>query len=411
MRFPSHPGGLAGLVLHVPDLAAAQPFLHGVLHALGYGRTSRGDDWILWARDGAQVLAQQAAAPDEAVRGVGVQLRAPSRAVVDALHARALAENWRVVAPPAERPYASGYYSVTLAGPEELGLTLEVVHALDDLPDLMDGGEWARLSGADGITLGGYLHRPHGKAAASVVVIPGYGLDAMATSWTAARLAREGFAALSLSQRGWLGSDGDEDQGLRQPDDALAGRGRVAAWAAGLRRPGCPAGLLARRAGRAACSGPARGGAAGGGRVLPLHGPSRLGTGQRGAGHRRLPGRLRGVREHGGLLARDRREPHPLPGAADPRRRGHDGAGDAKPGHGGRQSRDPPGGGGRRHARLHGRAVCGRAGAHGGVPARVPPPRFGPGAVTTPIPRGLRRLLRPAGPDDAAGRLASSGTS
>lgn len=240
MRFPSHPGGLAGLTLYVPDLAAAEPFLHGVLHALGYGRTNRGEGWMLWAREGAQVLAQQAASPDEVVSGVGVQLRAASRAAVDELHARALAESWRVLAPPAERPYAAGYYSVALAGPEDLGVVLEVVHAWDDLPELRDGGERVQLPGADGITLGGYLYRPDGEAVAGVVVMPGYGSDATATSWTAAQLAREGFAALSLSKRGWLGSGGDEDQGLRQPDDALA----AAAW---LRsRPGCagPVALL-----------------------------------------------------------------------------------------------------------------------------------------------------------------------
>ena len=226
MRFPSQPGCIAGLTLYVPDLLAAQPFLHGVLHALGYGRTSGGEGWVLWAREGAQVLVQQAASADNAARGVGVQLRAASRADVDRLHARAVAENWRVIARPEERPYAAGYYSVALAGPAELDVVLEIIHAWDDLPDLQDGGERVRLPGADGIMLGGYLHRPRGAVLASVVVMPGYGSDATATSWAASRLARDGFAALSLSKRGWLGSGGAEDQGLRQPDDAL----EAAAW-------------------------------------------------------------------------------------------------------------------------------------------------------------------------------------
>lgn len=167
MRFPSHPGGLAGLTLDVPDLAAAQPFLRGVLHA-------------------------------------------------------------------------PGYYSIALEGPDSLGVALEVVHAWDDLPELRDGGERVRLPGADGITLGGYLHRPADGAVAGVVVMPGYCSDATATSWTAAQLAREGFAALSLSKRGWLGSEGDEDQGLRQPDDTLAAAGWLRA------QPGCggPVALL-----------------------------------------------------------------------------------------------------------------------------------------------------------------------
>ncbi len=235
MRFPSHPGGLAGLALDVPDLLAAEPFLHGVLHPLGYGRTHRDEGWVLWARDGAQVLVRQAATPGTAVRGVGVQLRAASRAAVDALAARALENSWRILAAPAERPYAPGYYSVVLGGPESLGVSLEVVHAWDDLPEARHGGERVRLPGANGVELGGYLFRPKGTAAAGIVLLHGYGADATWTSWTGALLAKEGFAALCLSQRGWLGSDGDEDQGLHQPDDALA----AAAWLQA--QPGCDA--------------------------------------------------------------------------------------------------------------------------------------------------------------------------
>lgn len=240
MRFPSHPGCIAGLNLHVHDLGTAEPLLHPVLHALGYGRTNGGQGWVLWAREGAQVLAREIADPDMAVRGVCVQLRAASRTTVDAVAASASENGWRILEVPADRPYAPGYYSVVLEGPDQLRLTLEIVHAWDDLPDANDGGHRVRIPGAEGVQLGGYLFHPEGPALASVIILHGYGGDATWTTWTGRLLAKDGFAALCLSQRGWLGSTGDEDQGLHQPDDALA----AVAW---LRsQPGCdgPVALL-----------------------------------------------------------------------------------------------------------------------------------------------------------------------
>ena len=239
MRFPSHLG-VAGLTLEVASLRVAEPLLHGVLHALGYGRTAGDEDWVLWAREGAQVIVRQADAPDQAVRGVSVQLRAASRIAVDAVCAAARDTGWRLLHEPANRPFAAGYYSGVLGGAEALGLTIEIVHAWDDLPETCEGGQRVRVPGVDGVQLSGYLFRPEGPAAAGVIILHGYGGDATSTGWTGAQFAKEGFAALSLSQRGWLGSTGDEDQGLRQPDDALA----ALAW---LRsQPGChgPVALL-----------------------------------------------------------------------------------------------------------------------------------------------------------------------
>ncbi len=240
MRYPSYPGCLAGISLDVLDLAAAEPLLHPVLHALGFGRINRDESWVLWAREGAQVLARQTSDPDAAVRGVCVQLRAASRAAVDAVTASASETGWRVLEVPANRSYAPGYYSVVLGGPDQLRFLLEVVHAWDALPEANDGGQQVRVPGADGVQLGGYLFHPSGRALASIIILHGYGGDATWTAWTAKLLANDGFAALCLSQRGWLGSTGDEDQGLRQPDDALA----AVAW---LRsQPGCdgPVALL-----------------------------------------------------------------------------------------------------------------------------------------------------------------------
>ncbi|WP_376100687.1 alpha/beta fold hydrolase (plasmid) [Roseomonas sp. CCTCC AB2023176] len=229
MRFPSQHGAIAGLVLHVADLTTATPLLRGVLGALGYGRTNAGPGWTFWAREGAQVLVREVASGEPVMAGVTVQLRAPDRATVDRLHAVALEDGWRVAEPPAEHPYAPGYYSVVLALPDGSGPLLEVVHPLSDLPEDRHGGERVRLPGADGVTLRGYLFRPapgDGGARPGIVVLHGYGADATWTTFTGARLGEAGFAALCLSQRGWLGSEGDEDQGLRQPDDALA----AAAW-------------------------------------------------------------------------------------------------------------------------------------------------------------------------------------
>ncbi len=222
MRFPSYPGGLAGLTIDVASLSFAEPLLHGVLHALGYGRINRGEDWVLWAREGAQIVAQQAVAPGQDVRGVTLQLRAASRADVNAVCASARQRGWRMLDEPADRPFAPGYYSGVLGAPEGLALKLSIVHAWDDLPESCAGGQRVRVPGVDGVELGGYLYSTDAPVAASVIILHGYGSDATWTGWIGALLAQEGFAALSLSQRGWLGSTGDEDQGLRQPDDVLA---------------------------------------------------------------------------------------------------------------------------------------------------------------------------------------------
>ncbi|AWN49437.1 hypothetical protein DK419_26390 [Methylobacterium terrae] len=218
MRFPSQPGLIAGLSLQVTSLERATPFWRAILHPLGFGRTGGAADHCLWAREGAQVLIWER---QPSSSGTRLMLRAPDRTSVDALCAAGVAAGGSLVMEPAARPFATGYYSGIVADPD--GIRIELVHALNDLPG-QDGAERVRMPGVDDVTLGGYLFRPDGAEAprAGVVVLPGYGSDATVHVRDGRNLARAGLAALCLSQRGWLGSTGDEDQGFRQPDDVLA---------------------------------------------------------------------------------------------------------------------------------------------------------------------------------------------
>ncbi len=81
-----------------------------------------------------------------------------------------------------------------------------------------------RISVADGISLEAYLHRPlgNGRAFPTVVVLHGWGGSAKETNYTAQLLTASGFAALTVSMRGWGGSDGVDDCGLEQATDTVA---------------------------------------------------------------------------------------------------------------------------------------------------------------------------------------------
>ena len=217
MRFPSQPGLIAGLSLQVTSLERATPFWCAILRPLGFGRTGGGPDHCLWAREGAQILLWERQTPSSGTR---LMLRVPDQARVDALCAAGVASGGSLVMKPAARPFAPGHYSGILADPD--GIRVELVHAFDDLP-AQDGAERVRVPGADGVVLGGYLFRPESTVPrAGVIALHGYGSDATALASDGRDLARAGVVALCLSQRGWLGSTGDEDQGFRQPDDVLA---------------------------------------------------------------------------------------------------------------------------------------------------------------------------------------------
>jgi len=76
-----------------------------------------------------------------------------------------------------------------------------------------------------GVMLSGWLFPPStpGRAAAAVIVLHGWrprgAWGALDVADVARELAAEGYAALALSLRGWPGSGGEDDGGLRQPDD------------------------------------------------------------------------------------------------------------------------------------------------------------------------------------------------
>lgn len=89
--------------------------------------------------------------------------------------------------------------------------------------------------GADGVVLGGILHRPDASGARpAIVVLHGWqapGTNGAATvEARAQRYAADGYVALALSLRGWPPSGGADDCGLRQPDDVV----RAVDWMRGL---------------------------------------------------------------------------------------------------------------------------------------------------------------------------------
>jgi dipeptidyl aminopeptidase/acylaminoacyl peptidase len=75
-----------------------------------------------------------------------------------------------------------------------------------------------------GVALGGYLFKPQAGQPPYPALILLHGFPGHAHNMAGlARLASaNGYVALALSLRGWLGSEGESDQGLRQPLDVLA---------------------------------------------------------------------------------------------------------------------------------------------------------------------------------------------
>lgn len=219
MRFPNQPGGLAAITIAVTSLNETASFWRGVLHPLGYGRIGEWPGSVVWAREGAQILVQEAT---DASNHIGIMLRADSREQVEAIHNAAIVNNWPIKEAPSAKPIAPGYYDCVLAVPGAEGIRISIAHAWEDLPERQDA-ERIRIAGADpDVFLGAYLFKPATAIDRAVIVLHGYGSDATATAHFGARLADAGWTALCLSQRGWLGSTGREDQGLRQPDDVLS---------------------------------------------------------------------------------------------------------------------------------------------------------------------------------------------
>lgn len=84
-----------------------------------------------------------------------------------------------------------------------------------ELPDLP--GSRRLMLPVNGVTLGGYGFAR--EEAPGVVVLHGWGQDASDMAWAARALHEAGFAVRCLSLRGWRGSSGCDDYGVRQPDD------------------------------------------------------------------------------------------------------------------------------------------------------------------------------------------------
>jgi len=97
-----------------------------------------------------------------------------------------------------------------------------VAHRWEGLPDLPDA-EQVQVPG-HGVTLGGYFFKPQAGQPPypAVILLHGFAGHAHNLVGPARLTAANGYAVLALSLRGWLGSEGESDQGLRQPLDILA---------------------------------------------------------------------------------------------------------------------------------------------------------------------------------------------
>jgi len=146
---------------------------------------------------------------------------AESRAQVDQVYAEVKEAGAQILQPPQELDYlAPGSYSMGFRDPD--GVPIEVIHRWDELPDLADA-EQVKVPG-HGVTLGGYFFKPQAGQPPypALILLHGFASHAHAMAGLARAAANNGYAALALSLRGWLGSDGENDSGLRQPLDVLA---------------------------------------------------------------------------------------------------------------------------------------------------------------------------------------------
>lgn len=219
---PHAPSGYAGLAVAVADLAASVEFHRCWLPLLGFRRIGGDMDRTLFMRRYDHLMLRQAVDGRPPAGGVTIALNADSRAQVDAVYERLVELGGEPLSAPMEQAYfAPGYYACGVRTPD--GLRFDIVHRWQDLPDIA-GVERVRLPGADGVTLGGYLFKPEAGQPPhpALVLLHGFGRNAWTERHLAELAAASGYKVLSLALRGWLGSDGDSDQGLHQPDDVVA---------------------------------------------------------------------------------------------------------------------------------------------------------------------------------------------
>lgn len=97
------------------DLKKAREFYDGVLEPLGYSRTTDlGDNGSIWGEGGSVEFFVLNPADGKAAtvgNGVTISFTAPSRAAVDAFHAKALAAGGVCGGPPGPRGWAPNAYA------------------------------------------------------------------------------------------------------------------------------------------------------------------------------------------------------------------------------------------------------------------------------------------------------------
>jgi len=212
----------AGAAIEVSDLARSVAFHRSWLPLLGFHRVWASPDRVMWSRGYDHFVMRQA--KDGTTHGPGalwLAVSAESRAQVDQVYAELRDAGAEILQPPQELDYfAPGYYSVGFRDPD--GVPIEVAHRWDELPEVADA-EQVRVPG-HGVTLGGYFFKPQAGVPPypALVLLHGFASHAHAMTGLARAAAANGYAALALSLRGWLGSEGESDQGLRQPLDVLA---------------------------------------------------------------------------------------------------------------------------------------------------------------------------------------------
>lgn len=212
----------AGAAIEVSDLARSVAFHRLWLPMLGFHRVWTSPDRVMWSRGYDHFVMRQA--KDGISYGPGalwLAVSAESRGQVDQVFAELRDAGAEIIQPPQELDYlAPGYYSVGFRDPD--GVPIEVMHRWEDLPEVPDA-EHVRVPG-HGVSLGGYFFKPVAGQPPypALILLHGFAGHAHNMVGLARAAAANGYAALSLSLRGWLGSEGENDQGLRQPLDVLA---------------------------------------------------------------------------------------------------------------------------------------------------------------------------------------------
>ncbi len=112
------------LQLVVRDLAASKRFYKAVFDTLGFGIQGEGPDFF-WTDELFVSSASSRAAQGELTGRVHLAFQAGDAAMVDRVHAVALAHGGRDNGAPGPRPYHPGYYAAFMLDPD--GNNIEIV--------------------------------------------------------------------------------------------------------------------------------------------------------------------------------------------------------------------------------------------------------------------------------------------